>query len=154
MPSAPAIPIDLETAARLRTVLGRLARRLRPTAAGAAAGLSPTRAAVLQRIVREGRIRVGTLAESEGINPTMLSRTIATLLEDRLIERTSDPADRRSALLAPTPKGARLIARMRGERTDAVKLALAALAERERECLLLALPALEEFAERLREVRR
>ena len=38
---------DLETAARLRAVIGRLSRRLRPTPAAVAAGLTPTRISVL-----------------------------------------------------------------------------------------------------------
>ena len=72
--------LDLETAARLRAVIGKLSRRLRPTPAAQEAGLTPTKTSVLQTVVREGPIRVSDLAESEGINPTQLSRTIGHLL--------------------------------------------------------------------------
>jgi DNA-binding MarR family transcriptional regulator len=54
-----------------------LSRRLRPTAAGAAAGLTPTRISVLFTIARRGPIRLSELAQAEGLNPTMLSRVIA-----------------------------------------------------------------------------
>jgi DNA-binding MarR family transcriptional regulator len=134
-------------------VLGRLSRRLRPTAAGSAAGLTPTRVAILLAVVRDGPIRISDLAAAEGINPTMLSRAISHLLEAGLAERTSDAADRRSAWVQPTAAGRRLAERMRRERTDAVKLALADLAPEDREQLEHALPALEALSERLRERR-
>jgi DNA-binding MarR family transcriptional regulator len=131
-------------------VLGRLSRRLRPTAAGAAAGLSPTRAAILLTVVRDGPVRLSDLAAAEGINPTMLSRAIGSLVEGGFVERTCDPSDRRAAWAAPTTAGRRLAERMRRERTDAVKLALAELDPAGRERLLEALPALEAFAELLK----
>ena len=146
----PRTDTELDTAVQLRRVLGRLSRRLRPTAAGAAAGLTPTRAAILLTVVRDGPVRLSELADGEGINPTMLSRAIGALVDSGLVERTSDPSDRRAAWAAPTGAGKRLAERMRLERTDAVKLALAELDPARREQLLEALPALEEFAELLR----
>jgi DNA-binding MarR family transcriptional regulator len=130
-------------------VLGRLARRLRPTDAGTAAGLTPTRVAILLAVVRDGPVRLSALADGEGINPTMLSRSISRLLEDGLIERASDADDRRSAWVQPTPAGRKLAEKMRRERTDAVKLALAELGREDREGLERALPALEALCERL-----
>jgi DNA-binding MarR family transcriptional regulator len=130
-------------------VLGRLARRLRPTDAGTAAGLTPTRVAILLAVVRDGPVRLSALADGEGINPTMLSRSVSRLLEDGLIERASDADDRRSAWVQPTPAGRKLAEKMRRERTDAVKLALAELGREDREGLERALPALEALCERL-----
>jgi DNA-binding MarR family transcriptional regulator len=72
--------LDLETAARLRAVIGRLSRRLRPTPAALAAGMTPTRISVLLTVVREGRIGLSDLAAAESINPTQLSRAVAQLL--------------------------------------------------------------------------
>jgi DNA-binding MarR family transcriptional regulator len=143
----------LDTATRLRATLGRLSRRLRPTAAATAAGLTPTRVAILLAVVRGGPIRLSALAAAEGINPTMLSRAISHLLEAELIERTSDEADRRSAWVQPTPAGRRVVQEIRLERTDAVKLALAALDPDDREQLQRALPALEALDEHLRDRR-
>jgi DNA-binding MarR family transcriptional regulator len=145
---------EMELASRLRVAIGRLSRRLRPTATGTAAGLTPTRTAVLLRIVREGPLRLSELSESEGINPTMLSRTIAALLEAGLVERTADEQDRRAAWVRSSAKGNRLAERIRRERTDAVKLALAALSQHDRDAIVDALPALEAFGEQLREPRR
>jgi DNA-binding MarR family transcriptional regulator len=149
--SKTATPLELDTATRLRAAIGRLGRRLRPTEASAAAGLTPTRVAILLAVVRGGSVRIADLAAAEGINPTMLSRAISSLVDGGLIERMSDTDDRRSAWVQPTPAGVKLAERMRRERTDAVKLALAALDRSDRESLERALPALEALAEQLRE---
>jgi len=150
-PAAPAL--DIDTAARLRVAIGRLSRRLRTTAAGSAAGLTPTRISVLLTVVREGPIRLSALAESESLNPTMLSRVIADLAGAGLVARTSDDGDRRAAWVEATGEGTRLAQRMRRERTDAVNEALEGLAPADRRLLEQALPALEELAEQLRERR-
>jgi DNA-binding MarR family transcriptional regulator len=151
MPSTLA-KLDIETATRLRAVIGRLSRRLRPTPAAVAAGLTPTRTSVLQTVVREGRIGLSDLAAAEGINPTQLSRTIAQLIETGLVERSTDRGDRRAAWVKPTPAGKRLVERIRHERTDALNLALEGLPADERERILAALDGLEQLAERLKTV--
>jgi DNA-binding MarR family transcriptional regulator len=142
--------LDLETTARLRAVIGRLSRRLRPTPAARAAGLTPTKTSVLQTVVREGPIRVADLADSEGINPTQLSRTIGHLLETGLIERSADEGDRRAAWVKPTAAGKRIAERIRRERTDALNMALEGLDSSEREQIVAALDSLERLAEQLR----
>jgi DNA-binding MarR family transcriptional regulator len=143
--------LDLDTTARLRAVIGRLSRRLRPTPTARAAGLTPTRTSVLLTVMREGPIRVSDLAEAEGINPTQLSRAIAHLVEAGLVERSADEGDRRAAWLKPTPAGRKLTERIRRERTDALNLALQGLAPDERERIITALTPLERLADHLRE---
>jgi len=150
-PAAPAL--DIDTAARLRVAIGRLSRRLRATAAGSAAGLTPTKISVLLTVVRDGPIRLSALAESESLNPTMLSRVIADLVDAGLLARTSDDGDRRAAWVEATEDGNQLAERMRRERTDAVNEALEGLAPADRRLLETALPALEQLAEQLRERR-
>jgi DNA-binding MarR family transcriptional regulator len=135
---------------RLRAVIGRLSRRLRPTAAGTAAGLTPTRVSVLLHVVRAGSSRLSELAEIEGINPTMLSRVVSDLSEAGLLERVSDERDRRAAWVKATAAGKRLAERMRRERTDALNLALGELSASQRAKLERALPALEALAEALK----
>ncbi len=143
--------LDLDTTARLRAVIGRLSRRLRPTPTARAAGLTPTRTSVLLTVMREGPIRVSDLAEAEGINPTQLSRAIAHLVDAGLVERSADEGDRRAAWLKPTPAGRKLTERIRRERTDALNVALQGLAPDERERIISALAALERLADHLRE---
>lgn len=146
--SVPAL--DLDNAARLRASIGRLSRRLRPTEAGAAAGLTPTRISVLFTIMRLGPIRLSELAEEEGLNPTMLSRIVADFADAGLLTRVCDPDDRRAALVQTTAAGRKLCARMRAERTDVLEVALAGLAEDDRRALEQALPVLEELAHSLK----
>lgn len=140
---------DLETTARLRAVIGRLSRRLRPTPAALAAGLTPTRTSVLLSVVREGRIGLSDLAASEAVNPTQLSRAIAQLVDDGLLERSADQGDRRAAWVKPTAAGRRLADRIRRERTDALNVALEGLQPADRERILAALDSLEQLAEQL-----
>jgi DNA-binding MarR family transcriptional regulator len=150
---SPAAALDTDTAARLRVAIGRLSRRLRTTAAGSAAGLTPTRVSVLLTVVRAGPIRLSALAETESLNPTMLSRIIADLVDAGLLARTSDDGDRRAAWVEVTEDGRGLAQRMRRERTDAVNEALEGLAPADRRLLEKALPALEQLAEQLKERR-
>ena len=142
--------LDEETAVRLRIAVARLSRALRPTSAGQAIGLTPTRASVLLTIVREGEIGLSALATREGLNPTMLSRAISALVEAGLVARVSDDDDRRAAWVKSTAAGRKLAERMRRERTDAVNRGAGRLSEAERRALERALPALEALAEQLR----
>ncbi|HUO69185.1 MAG TPA: MarR family transcriptional regulator [Solirubrobacteraceae bacterium] len=146
-----AAALDVDTAARLRAVIGRMSRRLRPTASGTAAGLTPTRISVLLHVARRGSLRLSELAADEGLNPTMLSRVVADLADSGLLERVSDRGDRRAAWVKVTPAGKRLAERMRRERTDALYLALAGLPDEDRALIERALPALEQLGEHLRE---
>lgn len=149
MPSVATTP-ELETAARLRTAIGRLSRRLRTTAASRDAGLTPTAISLLLGVVRSGPVRLSELAESEGINPTMLSRTVAGMVQDGLLDRSSDEGDRRAAWVEATAAGRKLAERMRRERTRAVDQALETLSEPERRHIEKALPALEVLADALK----
>jgi DNA-binding MarR family transcriptional regulator len=142
--------LHTETPARLRAVIGRIHRRLRPTAAGTSAGLTPTRISLLSTITRLGPIRLSELAAEEGINPTMLSRIVGDLVLGGLIERVGDPQDRRAALVRATRDGRKLVERMRRERTDVLSVALDALSPGERRALERALPALERLDQELK----
>jgi DNA-binding MarR family transcriptional regulator len=146
--------LEIETAQRLRMVFGRLARALRPTEAGIAADLTPTRVAVLLTTVHKGPVRLAQVAEEEGLNPTLLSRSVANLSDDGLLTRTADPVDRRSAWLEATDRGRELAHAILAQRTHALEMALAALPEADRTTIESALPALERLALQLKERRR
>ncbi|HUE26942.1 MAG TPA: MarR family transcriptional regulator [Solirubrobacteraceae bacterium] len=148
---APAL--DTETATRLRAAIGRLSRQLRTTAAGRAAGLAPTGISVLLNADRNSPLRLSELASSEGVNPTMLSRVVAGMVQDGLLLRSSDEGDRRAAWVSVTPKGHKLAERMRRERTDAINTALSGLTEDDCRRIERALPALEALGQELKERR-
>jgi DNA-binding MarR family transcriptional regulator len=147
--ATPETETDAETdeVARLRAAIGALARRLRPTEA--TAGMTPTQISVLLSIVSHGPIRAGSLAEHEGLNPTMLSRVLAILCERGLVRRVADPSDRRATLVEATASGRKLRARMRRERNAKLEPLLEELTARERSAIVAALPALESLAELL-----
>jgi DNA-binding MarR family transcriptional regulator len=136
-----------ESSARLRAVIGRLSRRLRPTVAGS--GLTASQISVLFTTVRLGPIGLSELAAIEGLNPTMLSRITAQLCDSGLIRREADPSDRRQAFVAATAAGRRLRERIHRERTRALSAHVEQLDEHQRQALWEALPVLEELAEKL-----
>ncbi len=140
---------DAELAPRLRAVVGRLTRRLRPTLAGT--DLTPTRLSVLATLVRGGPLRISELAQVEGLNPTMLSRVIAELSAAGLVERVPDPLDGRAALVAATAAGRRLRARVQHRRNDVLAGLIGELSEEQRQALGPALAVLEDLAEQLKD---
>ena len=90
--TAVAAPLDAETPARLRAVVGKLSRRLNSLARGS--GLTPSQLSALGVVARQGPLRLSELAEIESVNPTMLSRVVAALDEAGLVRRRTDPDDR------------------------------------------------------------
>jgi DNA-binding MarR family transcriptional regulator len=145
--SAPGQDAQAEDTARLRAVIGRLARRLRPTVAGSA--LTPSQISVLFTIVRHGPLRLSEVAEIESVNPTMLSRITAQLCEAGLIRRSADPGDRRAAFVHATAAGRKIRDRIHRERTQALSRHVEGLDDLQREALWKALPVLEQLAELL-----
>jgi DNA-binding MarR family transcriptional regulator len=102
-------------------------------------------------IVGQGPLRLAELAAMEGINPTMLSRIAGKLEDFGLVDRVSDTGDGRVIHLAASEKGRELILKVRGERTDALTLALEGLSEADRDAISAALPVLECLTERLKD---
>jgi len=133
--------------ARLQTVIARLIRRLR--AAHTAGEWTPTELSVLATVARQGPMRLSGLAETEGVNPTMLSRVVAKLDEAQLISRHSDPSDCRAVLVETTDSGRRLHERIQAERAAALSATLDRMPPDTVTALLDALPALETLADQL-----
>src|SRR3954470_19145897 len=104
-----------DLAHRLRPVLTRLARRMRQAAAG---DLSPTQGAALATIDCHGPLTPSELAVRERIQRPTATRVLARLEAAGLIERTADPSDRRSTLVAISASGRSLVNAVR-ERKDA-----------------------------------
>ena len=96
-------------AAHLRLAITRTARRLRQEAGE----LSPTAAAALATVERHGPLTPSELAEIERVKRPTATRTLNGLAELGLVERTPDPADRRSALVNISAAGRRSLRRLR-----------------------------------------
>lgn len=143
-PPAPPSP-DADIVVRLRSGVMRLGRRLRRTEA--AASLAPSAADVLGSVVRIGPVGLTALAETENLNPTMLSRLVAKLEDTALVARIPDPADGRAAFVDATAKGRALHAEIQRERTEALRSAVSALSEKDQAVLEEFLPVLERLVE-------
>lgn len=71
---------------------------------------------LLEHIGANGPLRAAYLAESTGSDPSTVSRHVASLVRDRLVERQPDPMDGRASLLACTPAGEAVVERQRSRR--------------------------------------
>jgi DNA-binding MarR family transcriptional regulator len=140
--------MDVELVARLRGVIGRLARQLNDTSTGE--GLTPTQYSVLGLVRRRGPLGLAELAELEGLNPTMLSRIVRVLDENGLIRRRPDPSDLRAARVEITPDGELVHERVREHRTRVLSDCLALLPPETAGILLETVPAMEALAEAVR----
>ena len=140
--------MDAENVTRLRRVIGRLARLL--NAAPVSENLTPTQASVLGLVAHRGPIGMTELAEIEGLNPTMLSRVVAKLVDDGLATRLPNPADQRAVQIEATDAGHDVHLRIIKSRTETVARILDGLSPDVTDALLDALPALEALAEGLR----
>ncbi len=105
-----------DAAASLRMAIVRTARRLRQEAATETSGLTPTSTAALATIDRHGPLTPSELAELERVKRPTVTRTLGCLDREGLIERTPDPADGRSALVAVNAAGRERLRRLRGRK--------------------------------------
>ena len=103
----------------------RLSRRLR--AQDRSLGISAARLSALSLLVAAGPMRVGDLADAEGVEPPTMTRLLDGLARDALVTRGPDPADRRATLVHATAAGARAMRRDRGRRVDALARGIASL---------------------------
>jgi DNA-binding MarR family transcriptional regulator len=143
--------MDDELVARLRGVIGRLARQLNETSTGE--GLTPTQYSVLGLVRYRGPLGLAELTSLEGLNPTMLSRVVRALDEEGLIRRLPDPSDLRAARAEITPRGEQVHERVREQRARVLSDCLGRLPRETAATLLAAVPAMEGLAEALKGAR-
>ncbi len=135
-----------DAAAKLRLAIVRTSRRLRQEAAAETDGLTPTATAALASVERHGPLTPSELARIEAVKRPTVTRTLGCLERQGLIERTPDPSDGRSALVAINADGRERLRRLRGRKN-------AYLARRMRKLDGADLEALERAAEILDRMR-
>jgi len=145
MTSAPASPTAApaelaETAASLRLAVGRLSRRMRQESA---VGHSLTQIGILATLDREGPTTFGELAAAERVAPPTITKAVATLVAEGLVEKVADLADGRVHRAQLTAAGRRDLARMRHRRDAWLATRLAALDPDDVDRLTALLPLLE-----------
>ena len=84
--------------------------RARMVAATAAHDVEWSSQLLLRCIANEGQMRASDLAGHLESDPSTVSRQVAALVKDGLLERRSDPADGRASLLALTPEADAVLA--------------------------------------------
>ena len=135
---------DQELAGRLRLAITRTARRLRQEAD---AGLSPSLTAALATIDRHGPLTPSRLAEMERIQRPTVTRLLATLENDGLVERLTDPDDRRVSHVSITKEGRALVKKLRSRKNAYLSKRLRHLDDDELETLERATAILERILE-------
>jgi DNA-binding MarR family transcriptional regulator len=113
------------TAADLIEALRTIVRTGRGTRQAALFGELPgASVTTLVALDRHGEQRMGELAERLCVDPSVVSRQVATLARSGFVARRPDPIDGRAQLLGITDAGRDAIARYRGERIAWVARAL------------------------------
>ncbi|ALV92387.1 MULTISPECIES: MarR family winged helix-turn-helix transcriptional regulator [Pantoea] len=138
---------DLNSAAAaLRSINGKLARRLRESAPPA--DLTWSQVSVLGFLVRDGAMTVTELAAQEGVRSQSMGATVASLQAQGLIQGEADPHDGRKTRYHPTESCLQLIAANRAQRDDWLLRNMAtSLTPAEQKTLLAAIPLLQRIAD-------
>jgi DNA-binding MarR family transcriptional regulator len=108
--------LPLEVARELRTLIGRLNRRLRAQAN--TGDLTWSQKAVLLHLEQGGAATVSTLARLEGVRSQSMGAIVAGLEEAGLVQGDADPSDGRQTLLSLTEVCRGMIATGRAARED------------------------------------
>jgi DNA-binding MarR family transcriptional regulator len=103
-------------AAEIRTVCGKLKRRLREH--GGRNDLTPSQVSVLLRLEKDGPATVSSLARAEGMRPQSMSAVVTPLLEAGLAGGAPDPSDGRQTLISLTPRCRKWLREGRAARQD------------------------------------
>jgi DNA-binding MarR family transcriptional regulator len=149
MPPAPASPRSrrastTDLADRLHSAALHLLRRLRRE--DDASGLPAPQLSALSVIVFGGPITLGDLARAEQVRPPTISKVVAILEAQSLVEREVDTGDRRVTRVRATARGTKLLLDGRQRRVAALVASLSALPARDRALLARALPVLEKIS--------
>jgi DNA-binding MarR family transcriptional regulator len=136
---------DAGLASSLRVSVARLHRRLRteqvPDHQVSVGGI-----AVLAQLSREGERTIGQLAATERVQPPSMTRTIASLEQAGLVERSPHPTDGRQVMIRLAPRGEELLVAERRRRDAWLACRLRELSPEERAVLRQAAPILERLS--------
>ncbi|MGA7834466.1 MAG: MarR family transcriptional regulator [Acidimicrobiales bacterium] len=134
---------DVANAERFRLALVRLARTLRRLGRSR---LTPSQASALTTIEEYGPMRISTLATYESLGAPAATRVVASLEELGLLERTTDPEDKRASLVSLSERGRTELDELKRERTLEISGMIERLSAKERQTIVAAIPALEKIA--------
>jgi len=143
-PKRAPVATTADLADRLHSAAIHLLRRLRRE--DDASGLPAPQLSAMSVIVFGGPITLGALATAEQVRPPTITKLVAALEEQGLVERESDPEDRRVMRVKATARGTRLLYDGRRRRVASLAASLGELAAADRAALARAVPILEKVA--------
>ena len=136
----PVVPDD-ELAARVHSAALHLLRRLAQD--DRATGVSAPRLSALSVLVFGGARTIGSLAGIEGVTPPTMTRLVAAMVADGLVERLDDPADRRVVRVQASATGRTLLLAGQDRRVATLAAMIKPLTPKERRRLDAAASVLE-----------
>jgi DNA-binding MarR family transcriptional regulator len=140
--TAPATTATMQAADQLHSAAIHLLRRLRVR--DRESGIGPAQLSALSVLVFGGPRSLGELAEAEQVRAPTMSRIVAGLERSGLVRRHATE-DGRRVRLAATPRGTEMMWKGRQRRVESLALALASLAESDREQLRATIPLLQQL---------
>lgn len=118
VPVAPQEPDRTQIATQLNSVAIHLLRRLHRE--DAVLGLSGARLSALSVLVFGGPRTIGKLADAEGVTPPSMTRLVAAMEAEGLVQRAASPTDARSVIIRATQAGEDIMLRGREQRVVAL----------------------------------
>ncbi|MFJ4675757.1 MarR family transcriptional regulator [Kitasatospora sp. NPDC088783] len=143
-PSPGPEPSAVRASQQVRSVIGKLRRRLR--AAAGTGDFTLTQASTVGRLLDSAGVGLTTsdLAAAEGMRHQSMATTIAALAAEGLVERRRDPEDGRRLLIALTAEGRRRGEEGRRARSEWLAAELQRkCTEEERQTVIAAMAVLE-----------
>lgn len=137
---------EISPAVSLRVAIARIYRALRTRTDQ---NLTPSQTSALARIEQSEPVRLGVLAQLEGVKAATMSKIVESLEAIDLVQRSTDPLDGRVSMVHTSAIGRGLIEDYRAASTLAIEDALTTLSTHERRLLLESLPVLEKLSELL-----
>jgi DNA-binding MarR family transcriptional regulator len=141
---------ETQPSKRILEELGHVLRHLTRISGGAHEGppMTATQRLALFELIDGGPLRLNDLAARTGTTPPTASRAVDALDELGMVERTSDPTDRRALQIQLTPNGRRAVAERQARIYAAFRPAVAGLPAAERRQLADLLARLAEQLKR------
>jgi DNA-binding MarR family transcriptional regulator len=133
-----------ELASQLRFAVMRLSRRLRQHAPE---DITPSQLSALTVVVRDGRMTLSQLAETERVRPPTITRVVDSLEKKGLATRVPSEQDRRVAFVEVTDTGRTLVDTIRRRRDAYLARRIRTLSPEDRELLERAAVLLERLIE-------
>ncbi|MHB1208439.1 MAG: MarR family winged helix-turn-helix transcriptional regulator [Acidimicrobiales bacterium] len=137
-------PHESGPANSLRVSVARIYRALRVNSDWS---ITPSQGSALARIEQCEPVRLGVLAQLEGVSAASMSRIVESLEAQGIVVRIPDPLDGRVSMVKISATGMELISAYRTASTRAIETALSTLSRDEQSSLHEALPILEKLSQ-------